>query len=235
MTTNPNPSLPACAADDEGRRCTREPVMLRPVPLCDPHRIEVALAVVPAVLRDQLVAAQQRPAAPEPRAELVATARVARVEELLQGVHECVVYFLANGGRVKIGYTTNLKNRLGSLALRVENVLLVLHGGPELERALHARFSSYRDGATEWFELSPEVFRFISSPRPDPSTATAVAASVAVEADSANTAFRAHVDRVRNWLAADPDLKGTEIGKRLGTSDSYGRRVRRVALNGGRP
>ena len=52
-------------------------------------------------------------------------------------------------------------------------------------------------------------------------------------ADSANTAFRAHVDRARAWLAADPELTGTAIGERLGKSDGYGRRVRRVALAGG--
>lgn len=166
-TTNP-----ACAADDEGRRCTREPVMLRPVALCEPHRIEIALAVVPVLLRDQLAAAQESLTAPAPRSELVATAVAVDVEGLLHGVHDSVVYFLANGGRVKIGYTTNLKSRLGSLALRRGAALLALQGGPELERALHSHFAAYRDGSTEWFELSPEIFRYIAAPHP---AATAVA------------------------------------------------------------
>lgn len=39
-----------------------------------------------------------------------------------------------------------------------------------------------------------------------------------------------HVITVKTWLAVDPDLTGTEIGTRLGKSDSYGRRVRRAAL-----
>ena len=47
-------------------------------------------------------------------------------------------------------------------ALRSDSVLLALQGGPELERALHARFTQYRNGNTEWFELSPEIFRYAS-------------------------------------------------------------------------
>jgi len=169
-------TTPACAADDEGRRCTREPVMLRPVALCEPHRIEIALAVVPVVLRDQLAAAQESLTAPAPRSELVATAVAVDVDGLLHGVHNSIVYFLANGGRVKIGYTTNLKSRIGSLALRNDALLLALQGGPDLERALHSHFAAYRDGSTEWFELSPEIFRFIAAPHP---SATTVAAPVA--------------------------------------------------------
>lgn len=39
-----------------------------------------------------------------------------------------------------------------------------------------------------------------------------------------------HVNLARLWLKADPKLTGTAIGTKLGTSDSYGRRVRRAAL-----
>jgi hypothetical protein len=39
-----------------------------------------------------------------------------------------------------------------------------------------------------------------------------------------------HVTAVRMWLKTEPKLTGTAIGTRLGTSDSYGRRVRRAAL-----
>ncbi|TQE40250.1 GIY-YIG nuclease family protein [Streptomyces ipomoeae] len=180
-------ATPACAADDEGRRCTREPVMLRPVALCEPHRIEIALAVVPVVLRDQLAAAQESLTAPAPRSELVATAVAVDVDNLLGGVHDSVVYFLANGGRVKIGYTTNLKSRLGSLALRRSAALLALQGGPELERALHSHFAAYRDGSTEWFELSPEIFRYIAAPHP---TATTVAEPVEPVAEPVATDAR---------------------------------------------
>jgi len=141
--------------------------MSRPVALCHVHRLEVAAAVVPEILREQLAAALQGGAtAPAVRHDLIASAASADISVLLKGVHDSAVYFVANGGRVKIGYTTNLRSRLGSLALRGDSVLLALHGGPELERALHARFAQYRDGTTEWFELAPAVFRFIAAPHP---------------------------------------------------------------------
>jgi hypothetical protein len=47
--------------------------------------------------------------------------------------------------------------------------------------------------------------------------------------DSTNTTFAARVVTVRNWLTAEPDLTGTEIGTRLGVSDGYGRRLLRKA------
>jgi hypothetical protein len=58
-------------------------------------------------------------------------------------------------------------------------------------------------------------------PVPEPETGTSeVPPGVAVE----------HVEAAREWLATEPELTGTAIGTRLGTSDSYGRRVRRAAL-----
>ncbi|MWA08783.1 hypothetical protein [Streptomyces sp. BA2] len=42
--------------------------------------------------------------------------------------------------------------------------------------------------------------------------------------------FDEHVQTATAWLAAEPKLSGTDIGKKLGTGDSYGRRVRRAAL-----
>lgn len=152
-----------CLADDEGRPCTRGVVASRPVPLCHAHRIEIALTVVPELLRTGLeTALTSGPIGLVTRDELTASAVAVPAEGLLSGVHDSVVYFIANGGRVKIGYTTNLKSRLSALALRSDSVLLTLQGGPELERALHTRFTHYRNGNTEWFELSPEIFRYAS-------------------------------------------------------------------------
>lgn len=50
--------------------------------------------------------------------------------------------------------------------------------------------------------------------------------------DSSNTTFEARVDRVREWLTAEPELTGTEIGTRLDVSDGYGRRLLRAARGG---
>lgn len=156
-----------CAADDDGRACYRPPVMVRPVALCAPHKAELALAIVPDLLRDQLAAAHRAHAGsglPDQREDIIDNAVAVPHQRLLNGEHhEPVVYFIANGGKVKIGYTTNLKNRLSSLALRADSVLVALDGGPDLERALHGHFAARRSGNTEWFELAPDIFRYIAA------------------------------------------------------------------------
>ncbi|PJN00816.1 hypothetical protein CG740_23205 [Streptomyces sp. CB01201] len=50
-------------------------------------------------------------------------------------------------------------------------------------------------------------------------------------AKTSTASFEEHVRTATGWLQADPDLSGTAIGNRLGTGDSYGRRVRRAALD----
>ncbi|MET9965437.1 hypothetical protein ABZZ80_05800 [Streptomyces sp. NPDC006356] len=50
-----------------------------------------------------------------------------------------------------------------------------------------------------------------------------------VSEDTANTTFGKRVETVRNWLQAEPELTGTDIGTRLGVSNSYGRRLLRAA------
>lgn len=45
-----------------------------------------------------------------------------------------------------------------------------------------------------------------------------------------DSAFDKHVRQARRWLAAEPALSGTDIGKKLKTSDRYGRKVRTAAL-----
>lgn len=160
------PNETSCVADDDGRACHWPLVMTRPVPLCAPHKAEVALAIVPDLLRDQLAAAHREATSGVVlvRDDLVTQAfAVPHLPFLDGGLHQTVVYFIANGGRVKIGYTTNLKSRLSSLALRADSVLLTLDGGPDLERALHAHFQAHRDGNTEWFELAPTIFRYITA------------------------------------------------------------------------
>ncbi|WP_371634486.1 hypothetical protein OG693_39620 (plasmid) [Streptomyces sp. NBC_01259] len=59
----------------------------------------------------------------------------------------------------------------------------------------------------------------------------AVPSTVPKTGTAAGTAsFDEHVATARGWLSDDPALSGTDIGKRLGTGDSYGRRVKRAAL-----
>ncbi|MFE1949905.1 GIY-YIG nuclease family protein [Streptomyces sp. NPDC059524] len=78
------------------------------------------------------------------------------------GKHDPLVYFIRNGNRVKIGTTTELKRRIRTLALRPENVALLLDGSRPLEKTLHDRFADYRIGDTEWFASEGNLTDFIA-------------------------------------------------------------------------
>jgi hypothetical protein len=75
--------------------------------------------------------------------------------------HQPLVYLLRNGNRIKIGTTTELKRRIRTLALRPENVVLLLDGGQQLERELHRRFARLRIGDTEWFAYDGPLIDFV--------------------------------------------------------------------------
>lgn len=79
--------------------------------------------------------------------------------------HPACVYFIRNGTRVKIGTTTNLRNRVARFALRAENVALIVPGDRETEGAFHRRFAKYRVGTTEWFEDTGTLYDFIETAR----------------------------------------------------------------------
>ncbi|NUS82687.1 MAG: GIY-YIG nuclease family protein [Streptomyces sp.] len=76
--------------------------------------------------------------------------------------HTPVVYFIRNGNRLKIGTTTDIKRRIRTLALRAENVVLVLDGGKPLERNLHKQFADLRIGNTEWFAYDGALINYIA-------------------------------------------------------------------------
>lgn len=78
-----------------------------------------------------------------------------------RGVHDPVVYFARNGSRIKIGWSTHLKNRMYSLSLPMSAVELTLPGGPAEENMFHRKFKKARIGLTEWFEATPEMEQFI--------------------------------------------------------------------------
>ncbi|MFE7360679.1 DNA translocase FtsK [[Kitasatospora] papulosa] len=84
------------------------------------------------------------------------------------GRHEPLVYFIRNGNRVKIGYTTHLAARVGALALTLRFVVLTLDGGRDLETAMHRRFAAERVEGTEWFVYSRRLREFIAAEQAKP-------------------------------------------------------------------
>lgn len=156
-----------CTAIDDAVECPEDAVMLDPVPLCEYHRMQVALLVVPDLLaaaaRAEIARAHPKTLPSEESHALISGARRAEIAHYLAGPHGAMVYFIENGALVKIGYTTNLRSRVSRLALREKNIMLLLRGGPTLERALHTQFAAHRVDGTEWFELSQEIREFIEA------------------------------------------------------------------------
>lgn len=152
-----------CKANSE-TGCSETPIITSPVSLCEEHALQVSLAVVPGLLSCRLAETRSRnedgtrPLSPK-QSHVVSSAVSVPMPETES--HSSVVYFLANGGRVKIGQTRGLYNRIRSLSLRTGAVLLLLEGGTSLERALHVKFAEHRIGDGEWFDLTPEIVRFI--------------------------------------------------------------------------
>lgn len=66
-----------------------------------------------------------------------------------------VVYYLRFGDRVKIGTTSNPRQRFASIAH--EEVLAFERGGRALEQRRHLEFGSDRLGTSEWFALSQSI------------------------------------------------------------------------------
>lgn len=80
-----------------------------------------------------------------------------------------VVYYIRreSDGAVKIGTTTQLRNRMS--ALRAEHgelrVLLTHSGTMKEEREMHRQFAHYRLGRTEWFAPVKELLQWIAGRR----------------------------------------------------------------------
>lgn len=80
-------------------------------------------------------------------------------------VRRGVVYFVKNGSRdrVKIGFSTGHKGRIGSLQNASPDKLTligVMPGDVKLERKMHARFKEYRE-VGEWFRIEGALAKFL--------------------------------------------------------------------------
>ena len=74
------------------------------------------------------------------------------------------VYFLLglDTGRIKIGYSKNVRKRVRSLQLSENaHTLCVFEGSQQDEKAFHKQFEQHRV-VGEWFESNPELLEFIS-------------------------------------------------------------------------
>lgn len=73
------------------------------------------------------------------------------------------VYFIRHAGLVKIGYSSNLRERIAAImaAIPSNDVTFIGHmpGGPEVEAHLHDIFSDQRFSG-EWYFFAPKLVQF---------------------------------------------------------------------------
>lgn len=71
-----------------------------------------------------------------------------------------LVYFVTDGKKIKVGYTTNLKSRISSFQVGssefIEVLAVIENAGKKTESEIHEMFVKYRDSG-EWFDL-PETW-----------------------------------------------------------------------------
>lgn len=92
---------------------------------------------------------------------------LASVREELAHISKVAVYFAQSKrtGEVKIGFSTNVSDRLYHLGWERFTTMTLLGwvpGGPKVEREMHAKFAEFSLGR-EWFEPAPELLAFVEA------------------------------------------------------------------------
>jgi len=122
--------------------------------------------------------------------------------------HAPIVYFLRNGNRVKIGTSTNLRERVGSLSLRMRDVILVVEGGRDTERAFHQHFAEQRVKNTEWFVFPGAVNRWVRAARHRLHAAEWQSPADAAQEDTLAPVIEFEIDRPEVPPVTAPEVTG---------------------------
>lgn len=147
-----------CVVPEGTSWCSQPLVTVAPVPLCAVHRMQIVVSALPDILTALAETTRSLALSGE---GMVEQAVVVVLPERLPARHAPVVYFLRNGGMIKIGYSRNLSGRMQALSLRRENLLLALAGDVVLERAVHQRFKGLRSSGTEWFTAASDLTDYV--------------------------------------------------------------------------
>lgn len=168
--------MTCCHINDEEERCTAR--RLGDLPMCQRHLMRT--------FRDALVAGAMPPdvfsAICSEAVEALRVGRMVRTHEMnrtidgirlereqeerrrrIEQANPVVYYVELTGGRIKIGWTTDLARRLVELRLRPDDVLATEPGGRSHEALRHRQFALERIGRSEEFRQSDALRRHIAS------------------------------------------------------------------------
>lgn len=149
-------AIPSCTAQkDSGAFCDKPSLPEAPFPICVKHASEILRylnSCMPSSYEDRVILAARdfdfHHAVPRPSA-------TAGTE---------VVYYLRVSDKVKIGYTSDLRQRMHSYPPDSE-LLAVEPGDKNLERQRHVEFTAHLKIGREWFHPVPEILAHAASLR----------------------------------------------------------------------
>lgn len=156
--------------DKDGSPCTRPVVMTHPIALCHRH-INQLVTTKPFLTRG--VSEQQRTmwklaeeegTKEEQRIERMKQRRREVEEQLRQEAlaSQSVVYYIARGGIIKIGFTTNMTQRMASLM--PDAILATEPGDRALEKRRHGQFKHLRAPlGNEYFSVHPDLLLHVET------------------------------------------------------------------------
>lgn len=147
--------LSCTAQKDSGAFCDKPSLPDAPFPICIKHAsllLRYLNSAMPTGTEDRiLLAARDFDFRPEvPRKSATAGTEL--------------VYYLRVGDKVKIGYTSDLRQRMNSYPPDSE-LLAVEPGDLLLERARHAQFARHLRIGREWFEPASEIMAHVAKVR----------------------------------------------------------------------
>lgn len=153
-----------------GDPCGRRLTMTDPIALCSVHVLELARTGtflregVDDQQRQEWKRREEGETADKQRARRIKETRWAMQEKLRQEQLEAqaVVYYIARGDLIKIGFTTNMKERMGSLM--PDAVLATEPGTRSLEKKRHRQFAHARGPiGREYFTRHPALLLYIET------------------------------------------------------------------------
>jgi hypothetical protein len=142
--------------------CRREPEEGAPFPICLKHMRQVFRYFDGyAELAKQIVAER----IPLDQDEVVRRVREAHDQEFpakTPNPDKEQVYYVKTGDCIKIGYTVNVRQRMGAMRLPIDAVLATEPGGMQLERMRHKQFAHLRRGRLEDFEPAEDLLSHVA-------------------------------------------------------------------------
>jgi hypothetical protein len=149
--------------DSRGYQCTAVPMTGLRIPLCKHHAAQVLRSFGFSMPEKGIKDEAQRRADEDVRRRRWSDHLDRRAEHRAALLEASVVYYVAIGDHIKIGYSSNVKRRLSQLRVEADALLAIEPGGHDVEAKRHRQFRADRIHARrEDFRLSDALRQHIA-------------------------------------------------------------------------